>query len=38
MPGGDTIRQVGEYAVTIHVSAEVEAAIRLKVEPESADG
>ena len=31
MPGGDTIRQVGEYAVTIHVSAEVEAAIRLKV-------
>lgn len=37
MPGGDTIRQLGEYAVTIHVSAEVEAAIRLKVEPESAD-
>ena len=38
MPGGETIRQLGEYAVAIHVSTEVEAAIRLKVEPESADG
>ena len=34
MPDGDTIRQVGEYDVTIHVSAEAEASIRLKVEPE----
>lgn len=38
MPDGDTIRQVGEYDVTIHISAEVEAAIRLKVEPEPAAG
>ena len=37
MPDGDnTIRQVGEYDVTIHVSAEVDASIRLKVEPEPA--
>ena len=38
MPGGDVIRQLGEYAVTIRVNAEVEAAIRLKVESEPADG
>ena len=38
MPGGNNIRQIGEYAVTIHVNAEVETAIRLKVEPESTDG
>ena len=37
MPDGDTIRQVGEYDVTIHVSAGVDASIRLKVEPEPAD-
>lgn len=35
MPDGDTIRQIGEYDVTIHISAEVETAIRLKVESES---
>lgn len=35
MPEGDTIRQIGEYDVTIHVSAEVDASVRLKVEPES---
>ena len=38
MPGGNNIRRIGEYAVTIHVNAEVETAIRLKVEPESTDG
>ena len=37
MPDGDPVRQIGEYAVTIRVSAEVETAIRLKVESESAD-
>ena len=36
MPDGDTIRQVGEYDVAIHVSAGVDASIRLKVEPEPA--
>ena len=36
MPDGDTIRQVGEYDVTIHVSADVDVSIRLKVEPEPA--
>ena len=36
MPDGDTVRQIGEYDVTIHISAEVEATIRLAVEPESA--
>jgi len=36
MPDGETIRQVGEYDVTIHVSAGVDASIRLKVEPEPA--
>ena len=35
MPEGDTIRQLGEYVVAIHVDAEVDAAIRLRVEPES---
>lgn len=35
MPDGDTIRQIGEFDVTIHVSAEVDASIRLKVEPEA---
>lgn len=35
MPDGDTIRQVGEYDVTIHIGPDVDAAIRLKVEPES---
>ncbi len=38
MPDGDTIRQVGEYEVTIHIGPEVEAVIRLKVEPEPAAG
>ena len=38
MPGGDTVRQVGEYAVTIRVHADVEAVIRLKVEPEPVGG
>ena len=36
MPDGDNIRQIGEHEVTIHISAEVEAAIRLNVEPEPA--
>ena len=34
MPGGEPIRQLGEYAVSIHVDADVEATIGLKVEPE----
>ena len=38
MPDGDTIRQVGEYDVIIHIGPDVEAAIRLKVEPEPAAG
>ena len=38
MPDGDTIRQVGEYDVAIHIGPDVEAAIRLKVEPESTAG
>lgn len=38
MPDGETIRQVGEYDVTIHIGPDVEAAIRLKVEPESTAG
>ena len=38
MPDGDTIRQVGEYDVTIHIGPDVEAVIRLKVEPESTAG
>jgi len=38
MPDGDTIRQVGEYDVTIHIGPDVEATIRLKVEPESPVG
>ena len=38
MPDGDAIRQIGEYDVTIHISAEVETTIRLAVEPESAAG
>ena len=36
MPGGDPIRQLGEYEVTIHVHTDVEAVIRLKVEREPA--
>ena len=36
MPGGDPIRQLGEYDVTIHVHADMEAVIRLRVEPEPA--
>ena len=38
MPDGETIRQVGEYDVTIHIGPDVEAVIRLKVEPESTAG
>ena len=38
MPGGDPIRQLGEYEVTIHVHADMDAVIRLKVEPEPAGG
>ena len=38
MPDGETIRQVGEYDVTIHIGPDVDVAIRLKVEPESAVG
>ena len=36
MPDGDTIRQIGEFDVKIHVNADVEASIKLKVEPEPA--
>ena len=38
MPEGDTIRQVGEYDVTIHIGPDADVVIRLKVEPESAAG
>ena len=38
MPDGDTIRQVGEYDVIIHIGPDVEAVVRLKVEPESTAG
>ena len=38
MPDGDTIRQVGEYDVAIHIGPDVEAAVRLRVEPESTAG
>lgn len=38
MPDGDPVRQVGEYDVIIHISAEVEATIRLNVEPEPVAG
>ena len=38
MPDGDTIRQVGEYDVTIHIGPDVEGVVRLKVEPEPAAG
>ena len=38
MPDGETIRQIGEYDVTIHIGPDVDAAIRLKVEPESTAG
>ena len=34
MPDGDTIRQLGEFDLTVHVSTEVEASIRVKVEQE----
>ena len=34
MPGGDPVRQLGEYDVTVHVHADVQAVVRLKVEPE----
>ena len=34
MPGGDAVRQIGVYDVTIHVRADVEVVIKLKVEPE----
>ena len=36
MPDGDPVRQIGEYDVNIHISAEVEVTIRLNVEPEPA--
>ena len=38
MPGGDPIRQLGEYAVTIRIHTDVDAVIRLKVEPEPVGG
>ena len=38
MPDGDTIRQLGEYDVTIRISAEAEATIRLRVESEPTGG
>ena len=36
MPDGETIRRLGEYDVTIHIGAEVEATVRLRVESETA--
>ena len=38
MPDGETIRQVGEYDVAIHIGPDVEAVIRLRVEPEPTAG
>lgn len=38
MPGGDSIRQVGEYDLTIRVHADIDATIRLKVKPEPIGG
>lgn len=38
MPGGDPIRQLGEYEVAIHVHMDVDATIRLRVEPEPPAG
>lgn len=38
MPDGETIRQVGEYDVTIHIDRDVDAVIRLTVEPEPSAG
>ena len=38
MPDGDTIRQLGEYDVTIRISTEAEAVVRLKVESEPPGG
>ena len=38
MPEGEPIRQLGEYAVTIHVHTDVDAVVRLKVEPETVGG
>ncbi len=38
IPDGDAIRQVGEYDVTIHIGPDVDASIRLRVEPESTAG
>ena len=38
MPDGDPVRQVGGYDVIIHIGAEVEATIKLNVEPEPVAG
>ena len=38
MPDGDTIRQLGEYDVTVRISTEAEAVVRLKVESEPPGG
>ena len=38
MPEGERIRQLGEYAVTIHINAAPEATIRLRVDAESSGG
>ena len=38
MPGGEPIRELGEHAVTIHVHTDVDAVVRLKVEPETVGG
>ena len=38
LPEGNPIRQIGEYDVTIHVNAEIDTTIRLKVEPEPVGG
>ena len=38
MPGGEPIRQLGEYAVSIHVDTDLDATVNLTVERESPDG
>ena len=37
MPEGEPVRQLGEYVVGIHVDADVDASIKLKVEAESVE-
>ena len=37
LPGAEPIRQLGEHAVSIHVDAELDATVNVKVEPETPD-